>query len=315
MPASLVELSPQIGVMFPGDETGYLTPLELDRWIQTVVDCGYGHVSLGDHVLGVDAAALPVDTYADWARRWSGPPGSIPYTHEVVYREPFILMSYFAARCDLGFATNIMVLPQRQTALVAKQAAEIDLLSGGKLRLGVGTGWNSIEYAALGMPFRRRAEILEEQVDALRALWTHDAVTFSGKHHELLHSGIQALPVQRPIPIWFGGEAAPVLDRIGRTGDGWFPPVHVTPGRRADECLQRIGDAAAAADRDLGDIGIEPRIYMASMSDAAILEFVAAWRGHGATHFCVDTRNGPAPAPLDEHCARLRRAAALVGRS
>ncbi|GAA2372128.1 TIGR03619 family F420-dependent LLM class oxidoreductase [Dactylosporangium salmoneum] len=299
----------QAGIMFPGDETGYLEPEQLDEWLRVAVDCGYAHISFGDHVLGVDAAALSEPVYREWARRWSGPAGSTPYTHEVVYREPFVLMAYLAGRCELGFATNIMVLPQRQTALVAKQAAEVDLLCRGKLRLGVGTGWSTIEYEALNAPFGERAGLLEEQIEVLRALWTRDAVSYHGRHHQLQHVGIQALPRQRPIPIWFGGEAPAVLERLGRAGDGWFPPVHVTPGERAEQCLRRVHAAAAAAGRDPAQIGIEPRLYMASMDGDDMRSFVTAWRGHGAGHICVDTRFGPTPVPLREHCDRMRRAA------
>ena len=302
----------RVGVMFPGDETGYLERHEIDAWLRVAVECGYTHICFGDHVLGVNGAALPEETYREWARRWSGPPGSVPYNHEVVYREPFVLMAYLAARCDLGFATNILVLPQRQTALVAKQAAEGDLLCDGRLRLGVGIGWSTIEYQALNASFEHRVSVLEEQITVLRELWTRDSVRYSGRHHTLQEVGIQQLPSQRPIPIWLGGHAPAVLRRIGRTADGWFPPVHVTPGARAEACLATIADAAHAAGRRLSDIGIEPRLYMASMSDAQMHEFVAAWRSYGASFLCVDTRYGPTPVGLAEHCERMRRAASVL---
>jgi probable F420-dependent oxidoreductase len=309
----------QAGVMFPGDETGMLTRADIDMWADEAVACGFGHLVFGDHILGVSAAALPPSVREPWARRWQGPEGSRPYTHDTVFREPFVLFAYLAGRCALGLATSVMVLPQRQTALVAKQAAEVDLLCAGQLRLGVGTGWNSLEYAALGTRFGDRSELIEEQIEVLRLLWTRDSVCYQGKHHTLRHVGIQALPIQRPIPIWMGGDAPRVLERIGRSADGWFPPVHVRPGERAAECLSAIAAAARAAGRRLGDIAVEPRIYLTTFGEGTRFDesgaarFVDGWRAHGADWLCVDTRYGAQPAPITRHCERMRQAAAFLG--
>ena len=130
-----------------------------------------------------------------------------------------MLFGFLAAHTDLELVTGVLILPQRQAVLVAKQAAEVDLFTGGKFRLGVGIGWNEVEYQALGMDFRNRARRYEEQIEVMRLLWTHDVVTFKGRYHEIDAAGILPRPVQRPIPIWMGGGATPaVLERIGRLG-------------------------------------------------------------------------------------------------
>ena len=153
----------------------------------------------------------------------------------------------------------MLVLPQRQTALVAKQAAEVDVLSGGRLRLGVGVGWNDVEYQALGEDFHDRGRRIEEQIALLRALWTEPVVDFEGRWHRVPDAGINPLPVQRPIPVWLGGQAEPVLRRIGAMGDGWFPQM-LPDNARSRSMLDRLRGYAADAGRDPEQIGIEPRV-------------------------------------------------------
>ena len=199
-----------IGVIFPQTEVGG------DRGAvraigQAVADLGYTHLAAYDHVLGGDTAVL-------------GELGG-PYTIDDPFREPLTMFAYLAGCTNLAFATSILIGPQRQTALLAKQAAEVDLLCGGRFRLGLGIGWNKLEYDALGMPFEQRAAILEEQVAVLRALWTERSVTVDGRFHHIEPPGWRPLPVQRPIPIWIGGHAPAALRRVGRLADGWFPMV------------------------------------------------------------------------------------------
>jgi probable F420-dependent oxidoreductase len=206
-----------IGVIFPQTELGG------DRgavraYGQAASDLGYAHLAAYDHVLGGDTAVL-------------GDLGG-PYDVHSTFHEPLVLFSYLAGFTNLRFATSILIGPQRQTALLAKQAAEVDLLCGGQFRLGLGIGWNRVEYEALGQPFSERAAILEEQIDVLRRLWTQESVTVNGRFHQMTAAGLAPLPIQRPIPIWLGGSVAAVLRRVGRMADGWFP--HSPPRRRPE---------------------------------------------------------------------------------
>ena len=201
------------GAVFPQTGIGS-DPVAVRDWTQAVESLGYTHILVYDRVLGANTASRP---------DWKG-----PKTSESLFHEVFVLLGYLTAvtqRADL--VTNIVILPQRQTALVARQAAEVDGLSGG--RLGVGVGWNPVEYEALGEDFHTRGAKLGEQVAVPRALWTQPVITFQGTWHTITDAGIDLLPVQRPIPIWFGAGSptgpAPnvVLDRIGRLGHGCFP--------------------------------------------------------------------------------------------
>ena len=200
----------QIGAIFPQTEIGQ-DPGVIREYAQAVEELGYGHLLAFDHVLGADTSTRP---------DWRG-----PYTSKTMFHEPLVLYGYLAAITQrIELVTGIIILPQRQTALVAKQAAEVDVLSGGRLRLGVGIGWNDVEYEALGENFHNRGRRSEEQVELLRELWTKEAVTFEGRWHRVTAAGINPLPVQRPIPLWFGsGPTDAALQRIARLGDGWFP--------------------------------------------------------------------------------------------
>src|SRR5205085_5010163 len=177
---------------------------------------GYNHILIYDHVLGADTANRP---------NWSG-----AYSSKDQFHEPLVLFGYFAALTQrVELVTDVLILPQRQTALVAKQAAEVDVLSGGRLRLGVGIGWNPVEYEALGQDFHNRGQRIEEQVALLRRLFHDPVVTFAGRWHQVQAAGINPLPVRRSIPIWIGGSADAVLQRVARIGDGWFPQMRPEP--------------------------------------------------------------------------------------
>ena len=190
----------------------------------------------------------------------------------------------------------MLVLPQRETALVAKQSAAVDILSGGRLRLGVASGWNDIEFEALGACFRTRGARIEEQVELMRRMWASDLVTFAGEHHRVDDAGINPPPVQRPIPVWFGGGADRVLRRIGHMADGWFantsrrtaarvgiPPF--SPDESGHERLALIFSAAREAGRDPAEIGVEVRIELAGRTPECAAEEVDMWRSFGSvTH-------------------------------
>ncbi|MGH3489331.1 MAG: LLM class F420-dependent oxidoreductase, partial [Actinopolymorphaceae bacterium] len=199
----------RIGVVFPQTSIG-ADRGAIRTYAQAVEELGYTHLLAFDHVLGADPAQHP---------GWSG-----PYTHVSTFHEPFVLFGFLAGISSLELVTGVIVLPQRQTALVAKQAAEVDILTDGRSRLGVGIGWNTVEYEALGEDFHTRGRRMEEQIEVMRRLWTEPVLTFEGRDHRITAAGIAPLPVQRPVPIWLGAQSAPrSLRRAGRLGDGWMP--------------------------------------------------------------------------------------------
>ena len=292
----------RIGAVFPHLEIG-ADPSMIRAWAQTVEELGYRHILAYDHVLGASTANRP---------EWSG-----PYTSESLFHEVFVLFGYLAAvtqRTEL--VTGILILPQRQTALVAKQAAEIDVLTGGRFRLGVGVGWNAVEFEALGEDFHTRGARSEEQIAVLRALWTEPVVTFRGRWHQISEAGLNPLPIQRPIPIWFGagmpGGPAPdvVLRRIGQLGDGWLPqhPPNDATGRD----IERVRAYAKEAGRDPEAIGIEARLNLFQVPESDWRGFVDGWRALGATHLSVNTMRAGLGSP-QAHLDALRRVADVLG--
>ncbi|MGH2543362.1 MAG: LLM class F420-dependent oxidoreductase, partial [Ardenticatenaceae bacterium] len=239
---------------------------------------------------------------------WKG-----PYTHESAFHEPFVLFSFMAAVTErLGFATGIIILPQRETALVAKQAATLDVLSGGRLRLGVGLGWNEVEYIALNQDFHTRGRRIEEQVTLLRRLWTEPLVTFSGEWHEIPDAGLKPLPAQRPIPLWFGGHADPVLRRIAHMGDGWM--TNYRKVEAALPSLEALDRYLAENGRGRADLGIEARISYGAGNADEWRQAIAAWEQAGATHISINTMGLGLDTP-DKHLDALRRFAGEMGLS
>jgi probable F420-dependent oxidoreductase len=197
----------RIGIVFPQYEIG-TDPAAIRDFAQAAEGIGYHHLLASEHVLGASTAARP-----DWRRPYGDTHRA--YTDEDQFHEPLVLFGFLAGLTRrIELVTGILILPQRQTALVAKQAAEIDVLSGGRLRLGVGLGWNAVEYEALGMDFRTKARRIEEQIALLRALWTQPVVDFAGEWDRIPAAGINPLPVQRPIPIWLGGGTDTVEDKV-----------------------------------------------------------------------------------------------------
>jgi probable F420-dependent oxidoreductase len=284
----------QIGVVLPQTEIGADVAV-VRAWAAAVEELGYAHVLAYDHVLGADPAGHP---------GWTG-----VYDLDDGFHEPFVLYGYLAAITSLELVTGVIILPQRQTALVAKQAAELDLLAEGRLRLGVGLGWNEVEYEALGKEFTDRGRRLTEQVALMRRLWTERSVTFRGRYETVTAAGLLPLPVQRPIPVWIGANSAPALRRAGRIGDGWFP--HVQPGPRLDEAVGHVRDGAERAGRDPASLGMEGRVGMSRGVDAAAAQ-VEAWRAAGATHLSINTM-GSGAGGIDRHIAALAEVAAAIG--
>lgn len=286
----------QIGVVFPQTEIGS-DPIAIRDYAQAAEALGYRHILAYDHVLGAGLAKRP---------SWSG-----PYNSETPFHEPFVLFAYLAGQTrTIGFTTGVIILPQRQTALVAKQAAALDVLSGGRLRLGVGTGWNEVEYQALGEDFKTRGARSEEQIAVLRALWTQPLVTFHGRWHTIEDAGINPLPVQRPIPLWIGGYVPAVLERAGRLADGWFPAG--APNEKARANIELLRAAAVAAGRDPAALGVEPRLSLAQQPEAEWRTFSEGWRALGATHLSISTMGMGLAAPQD-HIDALTAAAEVLG--
>ena len=243
----------RFGVVFPQTEIGTDAAVIRD-FAQTAEALGYHHILAYDHVIGANPASR---------QGWRP-----PYTHKDSFHEPFVLFSYLAGVTkSLEFTTGVIILPQRQTVLVAKQAAALDVLSGGRLRLGIGIGWNPVEYEALGEDFKNRGRRSEEQVEVLRKLWTQELVTYEGQWHKITDAGLNPLPIQRPIPIWFGGSDDRALRRLARLGDGWFPLMGPDDTCRA--AIDKIGSYAREAGRDPKSIGIEGRVMIGSSALSA----------------------------------------------
>jgi probable F420-dependent oxidoreductase len=281
----------RIGVVFPQTELGGDAGA-VRAYAQGAEELGFTHLLAYDHVAGADPA---VHT------GWDG-----PYDVHTTFHEPMVLYGYLAAvTTSMELVTGIIILPQRQTVLAAKQAAEVDLLTGGRLRLGVGIGWNRVEYEALGQDFSTRGQRLEEQITLLRRLWTEQSVTFSGTFDRITGAGLAPLPVQRPIPVWVGAQSARAYRRIGRLADGWFPMM--APGPKLDEARRIVAEAAAEAGRDPASLGMEGRVRWQQDRD----EMAAAmrqWQDAGATHLSVNTM-GAGLKTVDDHLAALATAA------
>ncbi|MFT4039565.1 MAG: LLM class F420-dependent oxidoreductase [Thermomicrobiales bacterium] len=286
----------RVGVVFPQTEFGN-DPIAIRDYAQTVEGLGFTHFLAYDHVLGADTSVRP---------DWSG-----PYTALTPFHEIFVLFGYVAALTErLELVSGVLILPQRQTALVAKQAAAIDVLSNGRMRLGIGVGWNKVEFDGLDKVFADRGARSEEQIALLRALWTEPVITFNGKWEQIESAGINPLPVQRPIPIWIGGYADATLRRVGEMGDGWFPWREPDDTMRA--AIARIHEVEQAAGRDPNSIGLEPQLNVGRGTPQEWAQFVRGWENLGATHLCLGTMGNGFTTP-QEHLTALTRAAKELG--
>ncbi len=286
----------KVGVIYPQTEFGS-DPKAIKDFAQAVDGLGYAHMVVYDHVLGVNP---------DRPGGWQG-----QYTYQSAFLEPFVFYGFLAAVTQkITLSTGVMILPQRQTALVAKQAATLDVLSGGRLRLGVGLGWNGIEYTCLNEEFHNRGRRLEEQIQLLRLLWTQPLVTFSGRWHNIPDAGLNPLPAQRPIPIWFGGRAEPALRRAARFGDGWMA-TYRTPAELKPH-LERIMQFLDEADRDKAGFGVEVRIYYGDGNPDGWKQLLQGWQALGATHVSFNTIGAGFTSP-EQHIIAVQRFARELG--
>ena len=276
-----------MGAVLPTNEIGD-DPGAIRDFAQAVEAMGFSHLLIYDHVLGADRSV----------HRLGG-----PYTNEHPFHEVFVTLGYIAGVTDnLGLATTVLVLPQRQTALVAKQAAQLSVLSGGRFRLGVGSGWNPVEYEALGENFRNRGRRQEEQIDLMRRLWTEDVVTYEGEFHTVTAAGILPRPAET-IPVWFGGHHERQLERTARIGDGWFPvsPPNAEAAAAVDFLRGKLSDNG----RDTDSFPMEPQAQFRGGNPELWLGHAQRWQELGATAISIATMNAGLDSP-DAHIDAVR---------
>jgi len=282
----------RFGAVFPQLDIGP-DPAVIVHYATAVEEMGYDFVLAFDHVLGA---------HPDRPGGWTG-----QYTHASQFHEPFVLFGFLAGIVQkLEIVTGIIVLPQRQTALVAKQAAEVDVLSGGRLRLGVGIGWNAVEFEALGERFTNRGRRIEEQIALMRRLWTEEVVDFTGRWHRVDRAGLNPLPIQRPIPVWMGGGAEPALRRIARIADGYLSRENfIRPNDEGRAQLERFRGWVREAGRDPATFGIETRIGVARGNVDDWVEGAATYRDMGVNGVELNTMNAKL-ATIEDHLRALR---------
>ena len=277
----------QIGAVFPHNEIG-TDPGAIKAYAQGVEAMGITHLLIYDHVLGADPD------------REGGFRG--PYDKDVAFHEPFTTFAFIAGVTDkIDLITTVMILPQRQTVLAAKQAAEVALLSNNRFKLGIGVGWNELEYVGLNETFDNRGRRQEEQVDVMRKLWSEDSLDYTGEYHRIDKASINPRP-SKTIPIWFGGSAPALLDRVARLGDGWIPLMGAND--KAKACIDTIKQTREAAGLSFDNFGIQAQAQYAGGSPERWRKHAEAWRGMGCTHLAVATHNA-GPTNVDGHLARI----------
>jgi probable F420-dependent oxidoreductase len=262
----------QLGTLLPlGDIGG--DPAVVREYAQTAESIGYDFIEAPDHVLGASEASAPE-------------PGR---TGAGLYHDPFVLFGFLAGcTSKLGFSTGVLILPQRQTVLVAKQAACLDLLCGGRFRLGIGVGWNEVEFTGLNENFHNRGRRSEEQVEVMQALWAEPHVTFTGEFHRLEDVGINPRPASGRVPIWFGGDAEASFRRAAKYGDG-FMPLNYPPGDGALTAFEKLRKLTQEAGRDPSEIGLEVWVSPGVGTEEDWRREIAFWKSAGVTHVTAHT--------------------------
>jgi probable F420-dependent oxidoreductase len=254
----------RLNAFFPTRDIG-TDPTKIRDWAQAAEDLGYAYIEVPDHVFGATARN-------GWTPR---------YNEKDPFHETFVTLGFLAAvTTRIRLSSGVLIAPQRQTGVIAKQAAEADLLSGGRLRLGIGVGWNHVEYESLGIDWKTRGARQAEQVEVLRRLWSEDLVSFSGRFHNLNEVSIVPPPVQRPIPIWFGGLSDAVVTRAARLGDGWMPIIE--PDAQAEEKLGALREQLRSFGRDPAKFGIEGWLRMQDGDPQRWAAAADGWRRLGA---------------------------------
>lgn len=280
----------KLGVTFPQTQMGS-DPVAIREYVQAIEDMGYDYVLTYEHVLGANPA------HYDDGRHFV-------YTHEDAFHDPFVLYSWLTGLTStLEFVTGILILPQRNTAVVAKQSATLTILSGGRFRLGVGVGWNEAEMVGCGYDFGTRGRRMDEQVELLQKLWTEPLVDFKGEFHTVEQMGINPLPT-KPTPLWFGGSADPVLKRMAKHGAGWIPPS--TSPDKMQATVTKMRGFLEDAGRNPAEFGMDVRINPAGHAPSEWETYIRGWLDHGMTHLCVNTTQQDNPL-LDENMQLLIR--------
>lgn len=282
----------RIGAVFPQNEISN-DPDDIRTYASTLDQLGYRHILAYDHVLSGSQQAHHPKLVGR-------------YDEKSPFHEVFVLFGYLAAIAPaLEMVTGVLILPQRQTALVAKQAATLDLLTAGKTRIGVGIGWNDIEYQGLGETFGNRGRRLEEQMDVLRRLWTDSIISYEGRWHTIDHAGLAPMPVQRPIPLWIGGSAEVAIRRAARLADGFF--ANSGSQETYERIMAILRDEIQRSDRDPATFGIEPRITVAGTEPDDWKRSYTWWREQGVTHLTINTMGGGYTS-VDQHLDALGKA-------
>ena len=262
------------GAVFPTVDIGN-DPIAIRDYAQTAEDLGYAQILTYDHVLGAEHA--------------NRDPALLEYGYDEThpFHEPFVLFAFLAGQTSkIEFSTGVLVLPQRQTALVAKQAAELSLLSNGRLRLGVGTGWNWVEYESLGVSFERTGNRLDEQIDLMRRLWSGEVTSFHGDFHDIERATVLPAPAGR-IPVLIGGFTVRPFRRAAQVGDGFIFPTWRPP--MADGC-RMLWEEVDKAGRSRGELEVEVLVHHC-MGEDGWLNIAREWRALGATRISLNTMN------------------------
>jgi probable F420-dependent oxidoreductase len=288
-----------LGALVPFGDIGG-DPATVREYAQGLEAMGYDFLEAPDHVLGANAGSRP-----GWEAGRN--------TSEDLFHDPFVLLGYLAGVTPkLGFSTGVLIVAQRQAALVAKQAACLDVLCGGRFRLGIGVGWNEVEFVGLNENFHNRGRRSEEQVQVMQALWAQDHVTFKGKYHEIDDAGINPRPASGRVPVWYGGHHEKTLPRIARWGDGWMPNAY-PPDQTALDIFAELHRLTEAEGRDPGSIGIEVWTSCGAGSEADWRKEASFWKAAGVSHICLTTtfhrrhHHRIAGTTLGDHLAALRR--------
>jgi len=292
----------RIGIKFPTREIGS-DPRIIRDWALTANDLAFSHICLIDHVLGADPDVRP-----DWAANWPLDPSVCPpYDVSDDFHEPLVTMGFLAALTSVELSTGVLVSPQRQTALLAKQAAEVALLASGRLRLVLAVGWNQVEFEALGEPFGKRGRKLDEQIPLLKALWSQPAVDFRGEFDHVVGAGIAPRPVGGHIPIWIGGYARQALRRAAALGDGWLGGESPTGSARRMATIRELADSFG---RDGSALGMEGLVSLRDGRWDGLGGAVEQWHRCGATHLTIDTMGCGLRGA--EHIAAIERVACEI---
>jgi probable F420-dependent oxidoreductase len=289
----------RLNVMMPLSDLGG-DPGMVREFAQAAEEIGFVGLGLADHVLGVNRASRP-----DWGAR---------NTSADLFHDPFVAFAFLTGCCrpTTEFSTQVLILAQRQAVLVAKQAASLDLLCGGRFRLGVGVGWNPVEFTGLNENFHNRGRRSAEQVAVMQRLWAEEHVTFEGKWHRIEDAGVNARPASGRIPVWFGGHVEQTLERIATLGDGWIMNAY-PPGEAIEAELAKLRALTLAAGRPADAVGLDVWMSPGAGDEASWVAEAAYWKAQGAAHITLTNTFGSRHhrripgRTLADHLAVMRR--------